>query len=93
MFYANTQHDSMFVKIISDLIAFALGFVLVAAPFPQHINSSLHLNSIISNPETILYLAKTVFGGCIALFVNVAGQKIVHVWKEKRDKKSGGKHE
>lgn len=93
MFYANTQQDSMFVKIISDLIAFALGFILVAAPIPHTIHSSFTLNTIITDPETLIYLAKTVFGGCIALFVNVAGQKIVHVWKEKREKNKGGKSE
>lgn len=85
----------MFVKIISDCIAFALGFILVAAPIPETLHSnSTTTHSIllfISDPETLLYLAKTVFGGCIALFINVTGQKIVHRWKEKRNK--GGKSE
>jgi uncharacterized membrane protein len=91
MFYATPQHDNMFLKIISDLIAFALGFIFVAAPFPQHLQTESTLVAFISNPDTLIYLAKTVFGGCIALFINVTGQKIVHKWKEKRSK--GGKSE
>lgn len=94
MFSTNTQHDSMFVKTISDLIAFALGFILVAAPIPHEINSSFTLNNILFNSDTLIYLAKTVFGGCIALFINVSGQKIIHRWKEKREAKNkGGKSE
>jgi H+/Cl- antiporter ClcA len=94
MFYADTQHDNMFLKIVSDLIAFIVGFASVA--ISSHVNThfSFTLENIylfITDSETLLFLLKAIVSGGIALFVNVTGQKIIHRWKEKR--KKGGKDE
>ena len=95
MFYSDTQHDNMFLKITSDIIAFVLGCISVAtSSAASDLNFSDTYNStllFISDPNNLMFFAKTLFSGVMALGIKVGGEMIIHLWKERKNK--GGKNE
>lgn len=83
----SAQHENMFIKIASSIIAFILGSA--AAVKHPSTNLSIDLSATLLSPETLEFILRSAIGGVIGLGIKVGGDIIVHRWKSKKEKKEG----
>lgn len=86
----HTNSESMLLNIISSIIAFVLGAIAVAPPVHSTITLEIP-QSFFFNTDTLLFLFHSGIGGFIALFVKVAGDIIIHKWKNRKKGGSNGR--
>lgn len=84
------QHHNMILNVISNFIAFILGF---AATITSTYNTFSHSSTFLTIPtpsDTFSFLLKSIIAGFISLLVKVLGDLIIHYYKERKAK--NGKH-
>lgn len=86
------QHENMYLNTASNLIAILLGCFAAIFHTPDNSNSyNFSLVSILTNPDTIEFLLRSVIGGAIGFAVKVGGDYALHILKSKN--KKGGDNE
>ncbi len=83
--HTDIQHENMQLNIISNIIAFVIGFtatITTAHNFYSHFSSDLI--TILSNPDTYSFFFKSIIGGIISLAVKVGGDWIINYFKERK---------
>lgn len=87
MFYnTHIQHDNMLLNLISNIIAFVIGFAasLPTNNFSSHFSPDLLI--ILTDPDTYSFFLKSIFGGFVSLAVKIGGDWIINYLKERKAK-------
>lgn len=92
MFYqSEIQHDNMHLKLITNLIAFVLGFSATSetiTKFYAYFSFTPELLTISPPSDTFSFILKSLISGAIALLVKVGGDLLINYLK---DRKANGK--